>query len=107
MSDRSSTGEEYAAAINREAAQRQKSRELKPLLKLWPFIRQYKLLLALAFGFLLTATAATSSMPIIARYVIDNEFSAETLAASTSYFGWFFFAVLIFSAAAASTLSPL
>lgn len=102
MSDRSSSGEEYAAAINREAAQRDKSRELRPLLKLWPFIRRYKGLLALALGFLLVATIATSSMPIIARYVIDNEFSAESLSVGVSYFGWFFFAVLIFSAAAAA-----
>lgn len=102
MSDRSLSGEEYAAAVNREAAQREKSRELRPLLKLWPFIRQYKGLLALALGFLLIATVATSSMPIIARFVIDNEFSAESLSVGVSYFGWFFFAVLIFSAAAAA-----
>lgn len=91
MSDSSQNrGAEFAAEIQREAAGRQKSRDLKPLLRLWPFMLKYKGILALAFIFLLFASSATLTFP----FVIGRFADAFTLE-SAEVFERYFFLIII------------
>ena len=86
MSDSSQNrGAEFAAEIQREAAGRQKSRDLKPLLGLWPFVRRYKWTLSLAFIFLLFASSATLTFPFVIGQFADA-FTLESAEVFEQYF---------------------
>jgi len=78
-------GAEFAAQMQREAAGRQKSRNLRPLLGLWPFLRAYTGLLALAFVFLVLAAAATLSFPVVMGRFADA-FTLENAEIFERYF---------------------
>ncbi len=53
------------------------ARRLKPLVRLWPWLWRYKRVLLGASVALLVAAAATLSLPVALRYLIDFGFSAE------------------------------
>ena len=72
---------EAATALDNASALR-----LRPLLKLWPFIRPYRLRLLLALAVLLLAATASLSLPVAVRLVIDEGFSSESAAAIDRYF---------------------
>jgi len=72
---------EAATALDNASALR-----LRPLLKLWPFIRPYRLRLLLALAVLLLAATASLSLPVAIRLVIDEGFSSESAAAIDRYF---------------------
>lgn len=55
----------------------QPSKNIKPLRKLWPFLRLYKKQLAYAGIALVLAAAATLALPVALRFLIDAGFSAE------------------------------
>ena len=59
---------------------------LRPLAKLWPFIRPYKSRLALALAVLLVAAAASLALPVALRLVIDEGFSRDSAGAIDRYF---------------------
>ena len=59
---------------------------LRPLAKLWPFIRPYRSTLALALAALLLAAAASLLMPVAIRLVIDEGFSRDSAGAIDRYF---------------------
>ncbi len=59
---------------------------LRPLLRLWPFIRPYRPRLLLALSVLLIAAAASLSLPVAIRLVIDEGFSRESAGAIDRYF---------------------
>ena len=70
-----------------DAAQdRPKSRSLKPLRALLPFISPYRGTLVLALGALLIASAAMLALPVAIRFLIDNGFAADDAAAIDRYF---------------------
>jgi ATP-binding cassette subfamily B protein len=69
-----------------EARRRPKSRNLRPLLRLTPFLSRYKARMALALIALLVAAAATLVVPIAIRRIIDNGFSAANAALVNQYF---------------------
>ena len=72
MSDK---GAAYSASISREAAGRQKSRNIGVLLKLLPFILPYRGVLALAGFFLLLAAGASLAVPAGVKQMIDHGFT--------------------------------
>ena len=75
---------------------------LRPLAKLWPFIRPYRSRLSLALLALLVAAAASLLLPVGVRLVIDEGFSRDSAGAIDRYFiGLFGIAVIlaVFSAA--------
>ncbi len=72
MSDK---GAAYSASISREAAGRQKSRNVGVLLKLLPFILPYRSVLALAGFFLLLAAGASLAVPAGVKQMIDHGFT--------------------------------
>ncbi|MEC9375722.1 MAG: ABC transporter transmembrane domain-containing protein [Pseudomonadota bacterium] len=55
-----------------ELEERPKGKSLGPLKAVWPLIRPYKGTLYLALTVLIAASAVTASLPIAARYLIDN-----------------------------------
>jgi ATP-binding cassette subfamily B protein len=71
---------------------------LRPLAKLWPFIRPYRGYLTLALGALLLAAAASLLLPVAIRLVIDEGFSRDSADAIDRYF------VALFGIAAALAL---
>ena len=80
-----------------ESSERPRSKSLKPLRTLWPFIVAYKGVLALALFALLIASLAMLAMPVAMRYLIDNGFIAQDLDTVRRYFGWFLVAAIVFS----------
>ena len=69
-----------------EARRRPKSRNLKPLLRLTPFLRRYRPQMVMALISLLAAAGATLAVPIAVRRIIDNGFSADNAALINTYF---------------------
>lgn len=70
-----------------EAKRRARSRNLRPLLRLLPFVRPYRGRVVLALVALLVASAATLVVPVAVRRVIDHGFSGENVALVNQYFG--------------------
>lgn len=88
-------------AETQQSSERAKTRNMKPLKMLGPFFAPYKLHLVFAAIALITASAATLTMPVAMRFLIDSGFSTETTDINR-YFGALFgvAAVLAFASAA-------
>ncbi len=80
-----SSGPEHAAAMQRKAAGRGKSRDLRPLLRLLPYIVRYKFMLFGALTFLLVAASAFIYFPIVIGDLVDEGFSIENPAQINQY----------------------
>ena len=65
---------------------RARSRNLRPLRALLPFLAPYRGMLLAALGALLLAAGATLSLPVAVRFMIDQGFSAEGAAEVDRYF---------------------
>tara|TARA_B100000963_G_scaffold280746_1_gene249207 strand:+ start:3450 stop:5267 length:1818 start_codon:yes stop_codon:yes gene_type:complete len=77
---------EAVAQMEEDAKRRPRARKLRPLRALIPFISQYPGRVLAAFLALLVATAATLTMPIAVRFMIDNGFSTEDASSIDRYF---------------------
>jgi hypothetical protein len=72
----SQSGAEFAAAVEREAQGRARSRNFSVLLRLWPFMKPYRGVIALAGVFLLVAAIASlvrtlgANLPEVHRILI-------------------------------------
>jgi ATP-binding cassette, subfamily B, bacterial len=84
-----------------QLSDRPKSRSLKPLRALWPYLRVYKLTLALALGALLIASAAMLVLPLAFRNVIDQGMAVQDRSTIDLYFAAFLAAAAIFGVFAA------
>ncbi|MBB6093547.1 ATP-binding cassette subfamily B protein [Povalibacter uvarum] len=80
---------------------RPKSRSLKPLRSLWPYLRAYKKTLALALGALLIASGAMLVLPLAFRGVIDQGMVVQDRATIDLYFIAFLGAAAVFGLFAA------
>jgi len=89
------SGEEYAEQVQYLAQGRAKSRSLRPLRALGPFILPYRFRIAAAFVALLISSGATLVLPAALRSLIDRGFSAEQIAAISHYFGLFLLAAAV------------
>ena len=69
-----------------EARRRPKSRNLRPLLRLTPFLRPYRRQMVFALIALLAAAGATLAVPVAVRRIIDNGFTAENALLVDKYF---------------------
>ncbi|HKE93463.1 MAG TPA: ABC transporter transmembrane domain-containing protein [Povalibacter sp.] len=83
------------------AADRPKSRSLKPLRALWPYLRVYKRTLLLALIALLIASAAMLILPVAFRGVIDKGMVVQDRATIDLYFVAFLAAAVVFGVFAA------
>lgn len=72
-----STGAAYAAQIDKDKGHRDRSRSLKPLAALWPFVLRYPGRLVGFLIFLVLSTIFTLSLPGALKAIIDCGFSDE------------------------------
>jgi len=82
----SQSGEEFTNQVARVAAGRVKSRSLRPLRQILPFLRPYRWRVAFALAALLISSAATLALPAAGRGLIDHGFSAAEAARISQYF---------------------
>jgi ATP-binding cassette subfamily B protein len=80
------SGADYAEQLDYAAKGRAKSRSLKPLRGLWPFIRPYRGTLAAAIVAMLVAAAATLVLPLAVKGLIDHGFSNAVAVRISQYF---------------------
>lgn len=83
------------------AAERPKSRSLKPLRALWPYLRVYRGTLLLAIIALLVASGAMLVIPLAFRNVIDSGMAAQDAATVNTYFVAFLAVAVVFGIFAA------
>jgi ATP-binding cassette subfamily B protein len=83
------------------APDRPKSRSLKPLRALLPFVTPYVGVLVLALGALLVAAAAMLALPVALRYLIDEGMAAGSPDTINRYFIAFLAAAAVFGVFAA------
>ncbi len=76
-----------AEKIEEQAKRRAKSRNLKPLHALWPFLKAYPTKLVYALLALIMATLSTLALPLALRQMIDFGFSGSDAQAIDRYFG--------------------
>jgi ATP-binding cassette subfamily B protein len=84
--------------------ERPKSRSLKPLRELWPYISRYKGILTLAMIALLLAAAAMLVIPMAFRDLIDRGMAAQDATTINTYFVAFLVAAALFGIFAALRL---
>src|SRR5262249_47550498 len=82
----SQSGEEYASEVARIASGRQKSRSIRPLRQILPFMRPYRWRIAVAAVALIASSAASLVLPQAARGLIDHGFNAREAALIGRYF---------------------
>ncbi len=82
------SGEEYAKAIEQEAQRRPAAKSVGPLMKMWPFLKQYPAMLTAAGVALLASTLFTLVMPVAVGDMVDNGFGANQSEAIGQYFGF-------------------
>ncbi len=71
----------------RELAERENPRDLRPLRRLLPFLARYKSKVVLALVALAVASAATLTVPIAVRRVLDHGFNSQNSELVNQYFG--------------------
>lgn len=76
-------------------------KNIRPLRKLWPFLRQYKPQLAYASIALILAASATLALPVALRFLIDAGFSEENRALVNQQFFSLLILALVLGAATA------
>lgn len=72
-----STGAAYAAVIDQDKDKRARARSLKPLAKLWPFVRRYPGKLIGFLVFLVLSSLGTLSLGGILKLIVDCGFGGE------------------------------
>lgn len=87
LNDRPGSGAELVGQITSAATGREKTRNLKPLLRLWPYIARLKVDAVFAIFFLLLSSGATLSLTVASRYLIDNGFGSQDGSQLNLWFG--------------------
>src|SRR5436305_3073123 len=80
------SGEEFANEMARVAAARVKSRSLRPLRSLMPFLRPYRLTIGIAALALICSSTASLLIPPAVRGMIDHGFSRAMAAQIDRFF---------------------
>ncbi len=95
------SGEEFASKMAWQAQGRAKSRSLKPLRSLLPFLKPFRWHIAGAGAALIVSSAATLALPAALRALIDRGFSAAQISAISHYFLLFLLAAAVLGIATA------
>jgi ATP-binding cassette subfamily B protein len=89
------------AAVTARPKDRPKSKSLRPLRALLPFLAPHRWLLAGAMAALLVAAAAMLAMPLALRQLIDHGLAANNIRVINRYFAGFLAAAVLFGVFAA------
>ncbi len=84
-----------------ESRPREGSKDLRPLARLTPFLRRYRRQIATALVALLLASAATLTVPIAVRRIIDHGFSNSDASLVNQYFAVMLLVVLLLALSSA------
>jgi ATP-binding cassette, subfamily B, bacterial len=76
IQDRPSSGAELAGQIRHAAGRREKTRDLRPLVRLWPYLKRQTSDLALMLVFLVVSATTTPAMTFVARELVDSGFGS-------------------------------
>jgi len=95
-------GAQLATSLERDAAKRGRSRDLRPLARLWPYLARRPADLAMAGLFLLLAAGATLMLPLAARQLVDGGFASGDPDAVNARFGFVFAIVAVMAVASAA-----
>ena len=87
--------------FEQEARRRARGRDLRPLVRLLPFLWKYRGRMLVALLALLVAAAATLVVPVAARRVIDHGFTAENATLVDQYFAVMLAVVVLLAAGSA------
>jgi ATP-binding cassette subfamily B protein len=82
----SQSGEEFAREVARMVSGRQKSRSVRPLRQILPFLKPYRWRIAVAAVALIASSTAALVLPAAARGLIDHGFSAREAGLIGKYF---------------------
>jgi len=82
----SQTGEDYAEQLEYVAAGRAKARSLKPLRQLGPFLKPYRVAIAVATAALLCSSTASLLIPPALGRLVQNGFSQQLASQIDQYF---------------------
>ncbi|MBS0275739.1 MAG: ATP-binding cassette domain-containing protein [Proteobacteria bacterium] len=82
----SQSGQEYSEQVQYLAQGRAKSRSLRPLRRILPFLRPYRFRVFLALIALTVSSTATLVLPLAGRGLIDHGFDAAQAARISQYF---------------------
>ncbi|MGE0846888.1 MAG: ABC transporter transmembrane domain-containing protein [Flavobacteriaceae bacterium] len=104
MTTAGGTSRELPADAAQEAAEGTSARRapLRPLRRMWPFVRRYPGMLAAAVAALLAAALATLAVPMALRRIIDNGFGGGDPAFVNRYFAVMIVVVGVLALASAS-----
>lgn len=83
---RPSAGAELARQMSQAAGRREKSRDLRPLVRLWPYMLRQKVNFGFMLVFLLISSTTVPSMTFVARQLIDKGFGPGNTAALDAAF---------------------
>lgn len=97
MSDRKPS----PATAQKESARREKSRNLRPLARLLPYMARYKAYIGAAIFFLVAAAATTLTLPTAVRRMVDHGFGANDAGLINQYFSFLIILALVLAAASA------
>ena len=89
------------AAVTDRPTDRPKSKSLRPLRALLPFLAPHRWLLAGAMAALLVAAAAMLALPLALRQLIDHGLAANNIGVINRYFAGFLAAAVVFGVFAA------
>src|SRR5580658_8700630 len=89
------------APVTDRPADRPKSKSLRPLRALLPFLAPHRWLLAGAMAALLVAAAAMLALPLALRQLIDHGLAANNIGVINRYFAGFLAAAVVFGVFAA------
>jgi ATP-binding cassette, subfamily B, bacterial len=87
--------------FEQQAKSRPKTKNLRPLLRLMPFLARYRSRILIALTALIIASAATLIVPIAVRRVLDNGFTNENATLVNQYFAVMFAVVATLAASSA------
>jgi ATP-binding cassette subfamily B protein len=82
----SQSGQEFETQLQHAAAGRAKSRSLRPLRRILPFLKPFRFRIAIALVALVISSAATLALPVAGRGLIDHGFDAKAAALISHYF---------------------
>ncbi len=88
-------------SFEQEAKSRSKSKNLRPLLRLVPFLSKYRSRVIIAIVALLVASTATLVIPMAARRVLDYGFNGQSAVLVNQYFAGMFAVVAALAAGSA------
>ena len=83
--DRPSQGAVLVDQMGEAGKKRERSRDIRPLARLWPFLMKHKVSAGLASVFLIVSTGASLGLTVTARGAIDRGFADG----GANLTGWF------------------